>query len=100
MLEAFFGDKNGKPLIPYRATCKNSTCCLILPHAILDGNMGAIIEHIATSDLFYISAMAMFSMTIPNAKEFYEVYENVLPVYEVKICFFDTVYLLLGSDYS
>ena len=86
-LDAFFGYENGRPLIPFRATCNNCTCCVILPHAIIDGNMGSIIEHIATSDLFYISAMAMFSVSIPNAKEFYEVYEDVLPIYEVNICF-------------
>ena len=91
-LDSFFGFENSRPRVPFRATCDNCTCCVILPHAILDGNMGAIIEHIATSDLFYISAMAMFSMTIPNAKEFYEVYEGVLPSYEVNIYSFDTRY--------
>lgn len=82
-METFFGEVNGKPRIPFRATLKNCTCCVIKPHAVIDGNLGAIIEHIATSGKFYVSAMAMFSLNITNAEEFYEVYDGILPTYEV-----------------
>ncbi|KAJ8737610.1 hypothetical protein PYW08_000205 [Mythimna loreyi] len=81
-IEAFFGEENGKPKISFRATFKNCTCCVIKPHAIIDGNVGNIIEHISTSDKFYVSALAMFSLTIPDAKEFYEIYEGIIPAYE------------------
>ncbi|KAJ8737365.1 hypothetical protein PYW07_000636 [Mythimna separata] len=81
-INAFFGEENGKPRIPLRATLKDCTCCVIKPHAVVDGNLGNIIEHIATSELFYVSAMAMFSLSIPNAKEFYEIYYGILPAFE------------------
>ncbi|XP_072940655.1 nucleoside diphosphate kinase homolog 7-like isoform X2 [Epargyreus clarus] len=82
MLELFFGYENGLPRIQYRSTLKNCSCCVIKPHAIIDGNVGAILEQIATSDKFYISAIAMFSVNLANAEEFYEIYKGVVPEYE------------------
>ncbi|XP_052759072.1 nucleoside diphosphate kinase 7-like isoform X2 [Galleria mellonella] len=82
MLELFFGNDQGIPRIPFRATFKDCTCCVIKPHAVLDGNVGAILEQISTSGKFYISAMAMFSVKLANAEEFYEIYKGVLPEYE------------------
>ncbi|XP_026738827.1 nucleoside diphosphate kinase 7-like [Trichoplusia ni] len=82
MLELFFGYEKGLPRIPFRATFKNCTCCVIKPHAIIDGNVGAIFEQISISGKFYISATAMFSVKLANAEEFYEVYKGVLPEYE------------------
>ncbi|RVE41436.1 hypothetical protein evm_013918 [Chilo suppressalis] len=82
MLELFFGYEKGVPRIPFRATFKDCTCCIIKPHAIIDGNVGAILEQISTSGKFYISAMAMFSVKLANAEEFYEIYKGVLPEYE------------------
>ncbi|XP_075974019.1 nucleoside diphosphate kinase homolog 7-like [Anticarsia gemmatalis] len=81
-LDMFFGLENGIPRVPFRATLKDCTCCIIKPHVLNDGNVGAILEQIATSGKFYISAMAMFSVKISNAEEFYEVYKGVLPEYE------------------
>lgn len=85
MLELFFGYEKGIPRIPFRATFKECTCCVIKPHAVIEGNVGAILEQISTSGKFYISAMAMFSVKLANAEEFYEIYKNVLPEYEVNI---------------
>ncbi|XP_022822032.1 nucleoside diphosphate kinase 7-like isoform X2 [Spodoptera litura] len=83
MLELFFGYEKGHvPRVPYRATFENCTCCVIKPHAVLEGNVGAILEQITTSGKFHITAMAMFSVTLSNAAEFYEVYKGVLPEYE------------------
>ncbi|XP_045778140.1 nucleoside diphosphate kinase 7-like [Maniola jurtina] len=82
MLDKFFGYENGIPRIAFRATFKNCTCCIIKPHVIIDGNVGAILEQIATSEKFYISAIAMFSVKLSNAQEFFEVYKEVLPEYE------------------
>lgn len=83
MLELFFGFENGLPRIPFRATLKDCTCCIIKPHVIVDGNVGAILEQIATSEKFYISAIAMFSVNLSNTQEFYEIYKGVVPEYEV-----------------
>ncbi|XP_045493772.1 nucleoside diphosphate kinase 7-like isoform X1 [Colias croceus] len=82
MLELFFGYDKGIPRVPFRATLKDCTCCIIKPHAVIDGNLGAILEQIATSGKFYIAAIAMFSVKLANAQEFYEIYKGVLPEYE------------------
>ncbi|XP_034834800.2 nucleoside diphosphate kinase homolog 7-like [Maniola hyperantus] len=82
MLDMFFGYEKGIPRIPFRATFKNCACCILKPHVIIDGNVGAILEQIATSEKFYISAIAMFSVKLSNAQEFFEVYKEVLPEYE------------------
>ncbi|XP_011558691.3 nucleoside diphosphate kinase 7 [Plutella xylostella] len=82
MIDEFFGVENGNPKIPYRATFEDCTCCILKPHVLIDGNVGAILEHISTSGQFYISAIAMFTVSMSNAKEFYEVYKGVLPEYE------------------
>ncbi|KOB65477.1 Nucleoside diphosphate kinase 7, partial [Operophtera brumata] len=60
MLELFFGNEKGAPRIAFRATLKGCTCCVIKSHAIIEGNVGAILEQISNSGKFYISAMAMF----------------------------------------
>ncbi|XP_028040801.1 nucleoside diphosphate kinase 7-like isoform X3 [Bombyx mandarina] len=82
MLELFFGYEKGIPRVPFRATFKNCTCCVIKPHAVIEGNIGSILEQISTSGKFFISAMAMFSVKLANATEFFEVYKGVLPEYE------------------
>lgn len=83
MLELFFGNTNGAPNVPLRATFKNCTCCVIKPHVLIEGNLGAILDHISASEKFNVTAMAMFSVKLQNAKEFYEIYKEVLPEYQV-----------------
>lgn len=83
MLELFFGYEKGLPRIPFQATLSNCTCCVIKPHAVIEGSVGSILEQISTSGKFYISAMAMFSVKLSNSEEFYEIYKGVLPEYEV-----------------
>lgn len=82
MLDLFFGYEKGIPRVPFRATLKNCTCCVIKPHAILDGNIGSIIEQISTCGKFFIAAIASFSLNLANAEEFYEIYEGVYGEYE------------------
>lgn len=83
MLELYFGSTKGVPNVPLRATFKNCTLCIIKPHAITEGNLGSILEHISTTKNLYISAMAMFTVNLDNAEEFYEVYKEVIPEYKV-----------------
>ncbi|XP_073957649.1 nucleoside diphosphate kinase homolog 7-like isoform X2 [Choristoneura fumiferana] len=82
MLDWYFGYEKGLPKVPFRATLKDCTCCIIKPHAIEDGNLGAILEKICTTGGFYVSAMAMFPVKLRSSQEFYEVYKGVLPEYE------------------
>ncbi|RZC37117.1 NDK domain containing protein [Asbolus verrucosus] len=56
---------------------KNSTCCVIKPHAILEGKLGYIISFI-TDSKFKVTAMQTFYLTSANASEFLEVYKGVV----------------------
>lgn len=59
------------------AKFKNSTCCVIKPHAIESGSLGDIITEI-TNNKFNITAMEMFYLSNANADEFLEVYKGVV----------------------
>lgn len=59
------------------STFKNTTCCVIKPHAIEEGKMGYIISAIMEND-FKITAMQMFYLSNSNADEFLEVYKGVV----------------------
>lgn len=60
------------------AAFNNCTCCIIKPHAIQEGNAGAIIDMILQEG-YEISSMQMFSLDMPTAEEFFEIYKGVLP---------------------
>lgn len=83
MIELYFGSKNGIPNVPLSATFKDCTCCVVKPHVVIEGNLGAILEHISKSGKFVVTAMAMFTVKVSNALEFYEIYKGVLSEYEV-----------------
>lgn len=67
-------------------TChlKNTTCCLIKPHSVLDGTVGAILNYIDENG-FKITAMEMFNLDVPTAEEFLEVYKGVVPEYQAMV---------------
>jgi len=59
------------------ASFKNSTCCVILPHAVKDRLAGQIIENILEAG-FHISAFQSFHLDFGKADEFFEIYKNVV----------------------
>lgn len=63
---------------------KNSTLCIIKPHALLEGKTGCILHHITCNGLV-IKGMKMFDLPRKNCEEFYEVYNGVSPDYLVRI---------------
>ncbi|KAF6727963.1 Nucleoside diphosphate kinase 7 [Oryzias melastigma] len=62
------------------ATFTDCTCCIIKPHAVLEGLTGNILNSISAAG-FEISALQMFNMERVNAEEFYEVYKGVVSEY-------------------
>ncbi|KAL3286441.1 hypothetical protein HHI36_000949 [Cryptolaemus montrouzieri] len=58
-------------------TLKNSTCCIVKPHAIQEGKLGYILKSIYEG-AFKITAMQMFYLSNANADEFLEVYKGVV----------------------
>lgn len=66
---------------------KNSTCCVIKPHAVLEGNLGHIISAINESH-YNITALQMFYLSNANADEFLEVYKGVVSDYHAMLLSF------------
>ncbi|KAL5004511.1 hypothetical protein ScPMuIL_017967 [Solemya velum] len=62
------------------AQFNDCTCCIIKPHAVLEGLTGQIISAITEAN-FEVSAIQMFHMEKANAEEFYEVYKGVVQEY-------------------
>jgi nucleoside-diphosphate kinase len=72
-----FGDR--KPAVT-PPVCEDSTLLLVRPHALKTGQLGRVLEHV-TSAGFVIRTMATFTVSLPNAEEFLEVYKGVIPEY-------------------
>ncbi len=73
-LQLIFGKTRSQPIL------NNSSCLIIKPHAIYEGNAGKIID-IILSEGYEVSSMEMFYLDKTNAEEFFEVYKGVLPEY-------------------
>ncbi|CAH1400425.1 unnamed protein product [Nezara viridula] len=61
---------------------KDSTCCVIKPHAVRNGHLGEIMCMIEDEG-YSITALQMFYIDNVNAEEFFEVYRGVLQEYPV-----------------
>lgn len=72
-----------------------TTCCVILPHAVKEGTLvdphylasiagltGPIMKEIM-ANRYDITAIEMFTLSRPDACDFYEVYKGVVPEFEV-----------------
>ncbi|XP_055596745.1 nucleoside diphosphate kinase 7 isoform X2 [Uranotaenia lowii] len=76
-----FQDNRVKLFLCSSALFKNSTLCIIKPHALREGNMGKIISQIQANG-FIVSALKMFHFARSNCEEFLDVYKGVVPEYE------------------
>ncbi|CAH2102387.1 unnamed protein product [Euphydryas editha] len=63
------------------ATLSNCTLCILKPHAIREGKLGAVLEAIDEGG-FNVTALNMFIVENINAAEFYEVYKGIVPEYK------------------
>lgn len=64
------------------ATLSNCTLCIVKPHAIREGKLGAALEAIDEGG-FDITALSMFIVENINAAEFFEVYKGIVQEYKV-----------------
>jgi nucleoside-diphosphate kinase len=62
------------------ATLDSCTCCIVKPHVVKTRQLGKIIDAIISQG-YEISAVQMLQFTQVQAKEFFEVYDGVLPTY-------------------
>ncbi|XP_072940663.1 nucleoside diphosphate kinase homolog 7 [Epargyreus clarus] len=63
------------------ATLSNCTLCVVKPHAIREGKLGAVLETIDEGG-FEVTALNMFIVENVNAAEFYEVYKGIVQEYK------------------
>ncbi|KAJ8975378.1 hypothetical protein NQ317_010023 [Molorchus minor] len=78
---------SGQKSLESPVVLKNTTCCIIKPHAIHDGNLGHIISAINESH-FKITAAKMVYLSNANADEFLEVYKGVVSDYNALLLSF------------
>lgn len=64
----------------HSAVLNNCSLCLIKPHIVAEGQVGAVIDMILDAG-FEISAMELFNLNRPVVEEFMDVYKGVLPEY-------------------
>lgn len=57
-----------------------STLCLIKPHAIKEGKIGAILKYIIENE-YNVTAMKMFRLERKQCEDFYEIYKGVVGEY-------------------
>eukprot|EP00088_Acartia_fossae_P015747 TRINITY_DN18703_c0_g1_i2.p1 TRINITY_DN18703_c0_g1~~TRINITY_DN18703_c0_g1_i2.p1 ORF type:complete len:423 (-),score=60.85 TRINITY_DN18703_c0_g1_i2:79-1296(-) len=82
-IHLFFPNKpHANPFINPTSSAKllNSTCCVILPHAVKQRLSGEIIDAILGSG-FHITALQAFHLDFGRAEEFLEIYKNVVENY-------------------
>lgn len=75
----FFFPKAGDRL-KTQAKFQRSTLCIIKPHAVKEGKVGAILKMI-TDNGFAITAMKMVHLDRRQCEEFYEIYKGVVGEY-------------------
>ncbi|KAF7283255.1 hypothetical protein GWI33_001081 [Rhynchophorus ferrugineus] len=81
----FFFKGEHSPQAPVRV--RNSTCCVIKPHAILQGKLGPILQTI-TEAKFRITALLMYYLSSKAADEFLQVYKGVVSDYHALLLSF------------
>lgn len=77
-LEFFFPKINDR--LKVQAKFHRSTLCIIKPHAVKDGKVGAILKMI-TDNGFVITAMKMVHLDRKQCEEFYEIYKGIVGEY-------------------
>ncbi|KAJ1637156.1 nucleoside diphosphate kinase [Pavlovales sp. CCMP2436] len=72
-----FGERKPPLTAP---VCQDSTLLLVRPHALKAGMLGDVLD-LVTKSGFVIRTMSTFTVSLPNAEEFLEVYKGVIPEY-------------------
>ncbi|XP_024869151.1 nucleoside diphosphate kinase 7-like [Temnothorax curvispinosus] len=84
-LQYFFPDSKCKNKgLKNTATLQNCTCCIIKPHAVQEGLLGAIFDEIQKAG-YTITAVQQFYVNPINSEEFLEIYKGVLPEYTAMV---------------
>lgn len=71
----------GKPNFQMPARFSDCTLAVVKPHAVAEGSLGKILTAILEEG-YEITAVYMTRLTTPNAEEFLEVYQTVVPEFK------------------
>lgn len=82
-LNFFFGPQNNLNSTSSMGNI-TSTCCVVKPHAVLGGVCGQILKKIQQCG-WSVRALQLLNFERANAEEFYEVYKEVVPEYEMMV---------------
>ncbi|KAH1000706.1 hypothetical protein HUJ04_013001 [Dendroctonus ponderosae] len=85
--EFFFPKEKSKNVPESTVLLQNTTCCVVKPHAILEGKLGHVLSAINESH-YKITALQMFYLNNANADEFLEVYKGVVSDYHAMLLSF------------
>ena len=77
-LDFFFPKANDR--LKVQAKLSRSTLCIVKPHAVKEGKIGAILKMIADNG-FATTAMKMIHLDRKQCEEFYEIYKGVVGEY-------------------
>ncbi|XP_060522393.1 nucleoside diphosphate kinase 7 [Cylas formicarius] len=83
----FFPKDKPRPGSGADVSGQNTTCCVVKPHAVLEGKLGYIISAISEVR-FRIAALEMFRLSAANADDFLEVYKGVVTDYHALVLSF------------
>ena len=83
-LNFFFGANNGLNSTSSMGSSNCSTCAVVKPHCVLNGQFGKVLAKIQSSG-WKVNAIQLHNFERANAEEFYEVYKEVVPEYEMMV---------------
>jgi nucleoside-diphosphate kinase len=83
-LNFFFGPNNKLQTTSSMGNATTATCAVVKPHCVLSGQFGKVLSKIQASG-WQVNALQLHNFERANAEEFYEVYKEVVPEYEMMV---------------
>jgi len=83
-LNFFFGPNSNLQSTSSMGNSQTSTCAVVKPHCVLSGQFGKILTKIQNSG-WQVNGVQLHNFERANAEEFYEVYKEVVPEYEMMV---------------
>jgi len=99
-LDFFFGPNSRLSTTASMGNDNSATCAVVKPHIVLSGGFGQVLTQIQEKG-WNVTALQLHNFERANAEEFYEVYKEVVPEYEMmvaELCTGPCIALEVSSD--
>jgi len=83
-LDFFFGPNSRLSTTASMGNDNSATCAVVKPHIVLSGGFGQVLTQIQEKG-WNVTALQLHNFERANAEEFYEVYKEVVPEYEMMV---------------